>query len=566
MQALDQLLHQYWGYPHFRPLQKEIILSVLQGQDTLAVLPTGGGKSLTYQLSGLVLEGLTLVISPLIALMEDQVADLLRRGIPATAINSQLSPEETWARLNDCLGGHYRFLYMSPERLDSQLMRQLLPQLPIRLLAVDEAHCISQWGYDFRPAYRKVQQIRPYLQAPVLALTATATAEVRRDIARQLQLRKPRVHLQSFARPNLSFALQYTEHKAQALPALLRPDECALVYVRSRKGAEQAARYLQAQGYRAEAYHAGLAAARRSELQQAWMRNELPILCATTAFGMGIDKPDVRTVVHWQLPAELESYYQEAGRAGRDQLPARAIALLGPDEPARMWQFLHMQHPPVEQVQALYEALCAHYRISNVQAPARDYPLDWELISLQADLPQLACHAGLQALAQQGYLAYQEQAGPNPQVQFRMAATRLTQWKLEYPQYLPTLDGLLRLLGGELFERPLPLELKALAKACEQSKAETETLLIRLDALGVLHYLPGAQGPGLRFLRPYTPLVDTDPAWQAYAHRRHQAEVRLQAVLDYAANTTLCRQRQISAYFGEELTTNCGRCDLCHSD
>jgi ATP-dependent DNA helicase RecQ len=564
MTRLHQLLHQYWGYYDFRPLQLEIIGSVLAGHDTLALLPTGGGKSLTYQLAGLALGGVTVVVSPLIALMDDQVRALHARGIPAMALHSHLSARELDFHLNEALRGRYHFLYLSPERLSNALVVHALAKLPVRLLAVDEAHCISQWGYDFRPAYRQILAIRSRIQAPVLALTASATPAVQDDICTQLQMPQAQRWQQSFARPNLAYQVLPATDKWLSLQALLQQQPgAAIIYVRSRKLTEQLAAGLRQVGIAAAAYHAGLHADQRAAVQADWMHNHSRVIVATNAFGMGIDKPDVRLVVHWQLPPDLESYYQESGRAGRDGNPARAVALRGPQDLAQLAQQHRQQFPELDVIVQVYDALCTHYRVDRHTAPQEAFPFSWEAVLERTQLPGLVCQAAARQLEVAGLLRLEELPHAPPTIRFAHSPQRLADWKQQYPQFLAVVDALLRTVGGEAFEDPMPLDVPALCKLLGQPRAATELLLLRLHKLGVLVYGATAGGTRIQFLQPHRTLDSQRLDWDAYSARADRARQRLEALVAYAAEAETCRMRSLCAYFGEDLHANCGRCDVC---
>jgi len=572
MTALEAL-HTYFGYDDFRPKQAEIIQSVLDGKDTLALLPTGGGKSLCFQVPTLVMadenpdgEGLCLVVTPLIALMKDQVANLRKRNILAAAIYTGMSREEQRVAFDNCLYGPYRFLYVSPERLESEEFLRRVVQLPICLIAVDEAHCISQWGYDFRPSYLRIAEIRQHLDVPVLALTATATPEVVEDIQKQLGFDEPNVFRTSFARDNLHYVVRHTEDKpGQLLHILQRVQGSAIVYVRNRKRTRELSDWLNCQlstvNYQlsSDYYHAGLTTAERTAKQQAWKEGKTRVIVCTNAFGMGIDKPDVRLVIHYDLPDSIEAYFQEAGRAGRDGEQAWCVLLQAPRDTAVVKQRVANNYPPVEEVERVYQLLCDYLVIGLGSGRDATFAIDVEQFCTDMHLPFLTTFSALQLLSQAGYITYTDEQDLQPRVRILISKEDLYHLD-ESPFQERLLSSLMRRYTG-IFTDPQFIHLSQLAEDLGSTEFAVNSSLIALSKQHIIRYIPAQRVSMVHFPVPRQNAVGLSA--KVYADRKQIFERNLQAMLEYANNDHYCRSQLLLGYFGETDAPLCGACDIC---
>ncbi|MEL6675774.1 MAG: ATP-dependent DNA helicase RecQ [Bacteroidota bacterium] len=560
-----RVLQEVWGYPGFRPGQEEIIASVLSGKDTLALLPTGGGKSICFQVPGMVIEGLTLVISPLIALMKDQVERLNRLGIPATFVNSSLNPFEVDRKLQGAMDGTYKFLYLAPERISSDIFQMRLPNMPVKLLVVDEAHCISQWGYDFRPAYLRIGEIRANLpQVPVIALTASATPRVQEDIQEKLEMQEPQVFRQSFFRPNLRYFVLEEENVAERILRICqRTQGTGIIYSRTRKTVEKLADYLKGQGIRAIAYHGGLKNSLRNQIQQAWLENQHRVIVATNAFGMGIDKPDVRFVLHYNLPFDLESYYQEAGRGGRDGQTALAIAFKhGPDE-ADLKRWAGQKYPSWEQLTRHYEILCEAYQLTAGEARDKLVEFDLQDLLTRSGDSRLAWYNSLRVLDAEGIISFQEDSDDFGYVQFIARPEDILRYKDQHPSFAAFIDFMLRTLGGESYTREVRFLPDQWARQLDIPPLDLHYYLERLAQHRLIAYTPPSHQPGIKFLMPRHKLSKQGLNWDKYTFLQEQSQSRLADMLGYVHNTHMCRSLIIQQYFGEAATEPCGKCDIC---
>lgn len=540
--------------------------SVLAGHDTLALLPTGGGKSLCYQVPALALGKPCIVVSPLIALMKDQVERLTRLGVRARAVTSGMSPLEVDNALESTVQGKLDLLYVSPERLGTPMFKERLPRMPLGLLAVDEAHCISQWGHDFRPAYRLIGGIRQaHPSVPVVALTATATPDVAKDIMDQLAFRGAHVLQGPFIRPELVFWVSRAEDKFGALLKIAR--QCAgagIVYVRNRRGAVETAHWLQRHGVQAAAYHAGLEMKERDRVQAAWTSGELRFVCATNAFGMGIDRADVRVVVHLEPPPDLESYYQEAGRAGRDGNTAHAILMARPGEEGAFMEKATASLPELAEVRRVYQAFADRHGIALGAGEFEGYELDLRDLVHRTGLPTSKVNGALKALELDGALALSDGARNPARVMLRATPDTVYRTRVEDPVHGPLLEALLRLHGG-LFEEPCVVDEEVLAMHLALSVATVRKRLGALQRDQVLFYRPRTDLPMATLLRPRADAarLRLDPA--ALQMRRERMAKRMEAMAHYAYRCGQCRERKLLAWFGQEGTAECGRCDTCRA-
>ncbi len=557
------ILRQYWGHESFRPLQRDIIDAVLEGNDALALLPTGGGKSVCFQVPAMCRDGLTLVISPLIALMKDQVSNLQQRGIPAAAVYSGMNRRAVEIVFDRAAEGAYKLLYMSPERLQTDMARQRLQRMKVDLIAVDEAHCISQWGYDFRPPYLLIAELRPLLPGvPVLALTATATAEVVDDIQQKLGFRQANVFRQGFSRPNLSYAVLYEHRKRDKLIDILqRVPGSSVVYVRTRGEAEHTASFLRQRGLSADYYHAGLSPVQRSKKQDRWKDGATRIMVSTNAFGMGIDKPDVRSVVHLNLPDNLEAYFQEAGRAGRDGHRAYAVLLYEPVDADNLRKTWAASYPSPDEVRRVYQALCSHAGMAIGAGMGEGIGIDLQQFAHTFSLDQRLVYHALRTLALEGWIALSDAALQMPRAHIHVSREVLYDYQLRNPKADVVTKVMLRAYPG-IHNDLVEINEFFIAKHAKMTPEEVRHALETAHQADVLAYSPMTELPALTFLRPVCPAKEVVFSPEGYPWRKQRAEVRMEAAIRYA-ETLICRSIQLLAYFGEQGATPCGICDVC---
>lgn len=560
----QRVLREYFGYDTFRSIQEDIIRSIGSGRDTLGLMPTGGGKSITFQVPALAMPGTCIVITPLIALMKDQVVKLRERGIKATAIYSGMSRDSIVAALDNCILGGYKFLYISPERLSSDIFLTKLRRMQVSFITIDESHCISQWGYDFRPSYLAIADIRKQLpDIPILALTATATPEVVKDIQQRLQFRKENVFRMSFERKNLNYIVRHTENKeAEMLHILSSVQGSAIVYVRNRDKTREIARLLNDHGISAAFYHAGIDSRDKDKRQQQWTMGATRVMVATNAFGMGIDKPDVRMVIHYEMPDSPEAYYQEAGRAGRDGLTAYAVLLYTPDDKRKLSRRVSDNYPDKEFIRGIYERLGYYYQMAVGDGEGCHYDFDLHEFCRAYHLPLVQTESALRLLTQAGYIHYEEEEEHTSRLRFTVQRDELYRRRDDSDNTDTLIRTLLRHYSG-VFSDYVFIDEKFIS---EMSGIDLEPLYEALLGLGrarVIHYIPRRTCPSVTFTRKR---VDTDrvvitPA--IYEERKKSYAQRIEAMKEYTLSENQCRSRMLLRYFGEHAAPLCQVCDNC---
>jgi ATP-dependent DNA helicase RecQ len=564
MAKTRDILARYWGYESFRPGQEEIVNSILAGKDTLALLPTGGGKSICFQVPALAQDGLCLVISPLIALMNDQVENLRKRGIRAMAITSAMNWHEIRIAFSNCINGNYKFLYLSPERLQTELFLKNLQDLSVSMIAVDEAHCISQWGYDFRPSYLKIAELRDLLpKVPVIALTASATKKVIADIQDKLHFKKQQVFKSSFARPNLHYIVQTEEDKIGRLFSIAeRIKGTGIVYVRNRRKTVETAQLLHQQGITADYYHAGLSSDERRKKQADWIDNKTRVIVATNAFGMGIDKPDVRFVVHLDLPDSLEAYFQEAGRGGRDGKISYAALLFQEMDAEQLEQSIELSFPSFDEIKQTYSAIANYCQVAVGAGLGMSYDFDLDAISTHYKLKPATVFNAVRFLEKEGYLSYQDNSYEQSKLILLYNKGDLYNFEIRYPKFERVLKALLRNYGG-LFEQHTYINENQLARRLMIRKEELEEQLKRLHKMEVLEYIPKSQLPKIVFTTNRIDNKYLEFLPENYKKLKQVAEERARSVIQYAKEKNVCRNRLLLAYFDETNIKDCGNCDVC---
>ena len=563
MQQYLSILKQYWGYDEFRPLQADIIRSIAAGKDTLGLMPTGGGKSLTFQVPTMAMEGLCMVVTPLIALMKDQVENLKTRGIAAAAIFSGMSHNEILMTLDNAVFEAYKFLYVSPERLATSIFMEKIKQTKVCMIAVDESHCISQWGYDFRPSYLRIADIRQLLPGvPVLALTATATPEVVVDIQTQLQFEEPNLFQKSFHRSNLAYVVRTVENKDENLLKILNNvPGTSVVYVRNRKKTKEVADFLNLNGISAENFHAGLKNETKDAKQARWKSGDTRVIVSTNAFGMGIDKAEVRTVVHLDLPDSLEAYFQEAGRAGRDEKKAYAVLLYNNSDAVKMRKRVSDTFPGKEMVVKVYEALGNYYQIGVGSGLDAVFAFDIADFCIKFKLPILISFNCLKILQQAGYIELTDEQDSSSRVLFTVGKYDLYKQK-HSPDQEKLMHILLRSYTG-LFTDLASINEDTLAKRLEWTHDKIYEQLVGLAKDRIIQYIPRKKTPFLTFVREREATNRVVFTKETYDDRRERYISRVKSVLDYAQEENICRSQILLAYFGEKETSTCGKCDIC---
>jgi len=564
MVKAEEILKKYWGFDNFRPPQLEIINSVLEGNDTLALLPTGGGKSLCFQIPALLTDGICLVISPLIALMKDQVDNLMKRDIKAMALTGGISSDEVTTLLDNCLYGNYKFLYLSPERLQQDWVIEKIKNLPINLIAIDEAHCVSQWGHDFRPAYLKIQVLKTFFpDLPFLALTASATEHVKKDLIEQLQLKNPVVFQKSFARENIAYLVIQTEDKLFKIEQFLKKNPApSIIYVRNRKACYEISSQLISLGIMATYYHGGLSRKEKTKHMENWMDEKSAVMVATNAFGMGIDKANVKTVIHYQLPENLENYYQEAGRAGRNGEQAQAVLLVGPsDVTTAQSQFLS-NLPDKEFLKLGYIKLCTYFQIAYGEGMEQQFAFNLNHFCAQYQFPVLKTFMALQFLDQQGIIRFSQEFSEKMHLQFILESKEVIRYISLNSADEEIILAFLRTYSG-IYDMPTAVNLSLIARKSQVEETQVEETLARLKEKGVVDYIAKHNDALLTFNEVREDERTINRVVKYLEAQNELKKQKLQEVIRYVKTTDQCKSRMILAYFGEKNTVNCGICSFC---
>lgn len=560
------ILSKYWKYDSFREKQEEIIAAVIEGKDTLALLPTGGGKSICFQVPAMCMEGVCLVVTPLVALMNDQVQNLKKRGIKALAIHSGMSKRQIDYAFDNVIYGEYKFLYLSPERLKTHLFKERLKKMTVSFIAVDEAHCISQWGYDFRPSYLDIKELRTLIpEKPVLALTATATPRVVIDIQSQLAFREENVIQKSFYRPNLRYYVKRTENKLQDLLAIIKKQGgSGIVYVRSRKLTMEYAQVLKKNGITAAFYHAGLSHADREARQAAWQKNQLQVIVCTNAFGMGIDKPDVRYVVNLDLPESIEAYFQEAGRAGRDEEKAFAVLLVNEEDKKLLEEKTDKKFPEMEVIKRVYTLVMNHLRLAIGAGEMSAHTVGFEELVQKSSFSYNDIYHSCKFIERGGYWLLSEGLKSRAEIMVLASPSELYQLQVKSPSVDRVVQVLLRSYGG-LFDGYVSIREGVIAGRANVSKKEVVKTLNYLSSLELVDYKPVVEGQLITMLQPRMDTKYLRLPVEFYDHLKKVVEGNANAIIKYAFDEHACRSRMLLSYFGEKDAENCGVCDYCLS-
>lgn len=561
-----EILSQFWGFDSFRLSQESIVEDVIVGHDVLALLPTGGGKSICFQVPGLIRNGITIVISPLIALMQDQVSNLISKGIRAKAITSGMSYREIDILLDNARFGALDFLYTSPERIQSKLFRERFKLMEVSLLVVDEAHCISEWGHDFRPAFRNISRLRELQpKVPVIALTATATPKVKTDIVSQLKLNNPKLHESSFERSNLSYEVYKTENKTIRILDFIKfhPRKSGIIYCQTRKSVKDFAKILLANNISCGIYHGGLEREERDKMLEGWLNNQFYIMVATNAFGMGIDKPDVRFVLHFEFPTSLEAYFQEAGRGGRDGNPSRTIVFYQDNDVEELIKRNSMQFPQIETIKRTYRALCSYLKVAIGSGENESYPIDFSKFSNTFNLELIETYNSLKILEKNGDIQLSENSFVETKLQWNVSNFELYNFQIKQEKYRPFISFILRSYTTS-FDEFVELRFSQITKHLSCSKTEIENQLQKLEKFGIANIQWQSDLPTVTFLHQRLPDDYLNLSPDAYDNRKRYSEQKLKAAIDYLKKET-CRSKQLLNYFGQDAAT-CGKCDVCQQE
>lgn len=564
IQQYRDILKKYWGYSSFRPLQEDIIKSITEGKDTLALMPTGGGKSITFQVPAMAHEGLCLVITPLIALMKDQVSRLNKLEIKSLAIHSGMSPEEIDITLENAIYGNYKFLYVSPERISTRLFQGKAGRFNLSLVTIDEAHCISQWGYDFRPSYLKIASLRDFIpeNVPFLALTATATPQVIDDIVERLGFRERNVLRTSFERKNITYLVRKVEDKGDyAVRTVSKARGSGIIYVRSRKRCREVAELLVEKGISSDYYHAGLSDEVRDKKQVSWTNGQTRVIVATNAFGMGIDKPDVRFVIHWDMPDAVENYFQESGRAGRDGKSASAVLLYSPADRSRLLDSVRKKFPPIDKIKDIYEALCNYLQIPVGSGKETVFDFSIPDFVSKYRLPVIETFNSLQFLQREGYVEFTEEINNPSRVHFITGRDDLYRFQVANESFDGFIKLLLRSYTG-MFSEYVAINEDALSKKSGLSRDTIYQYLVKLSSLNIIRYIPGRKTAMVIFRDERLERKALFISPENYLHVKQRYEERLNSMISYAESEERCRSAILLDYFGEE-ASDCGKCDIC---
>ncbi len=560
-----EALQTYWGHDSFRPMQEEIIRDALEGRDVLAILPTGGGKSVCFQVPSLLRDGIALVVTPLIALMKDQVQNLQDRGIRALAVHAGMDRRQVDLTLNNAAYGDFKFLYLSPERLNTQLFQSYLSVLKVSYIVVDEAHCISQWGYDFRPDYLEIGELRKKVDAPVIALTATATPDVARDIMDRLQFREPNLRVSGFERPNLSYIVRKAQDKTGQVRSICEGVQgSGIVYVRSRNRCQEMAASLRQAGIQADFYHAGLGSATRAQRQQAWKEGRTRVMVCTNAFGMGIDKADVRFVVHADLPDSPEAYFQEAGRAGRDGKPSWAVLVWNATDIQRLKQIQQVSFPSLEYIEDIYQKLHIFFEIPYDSGMGRLLKLDLAAFCQRFHLQQAAAWYALKYLEREGHWSMAEDMDIPTRVRIDIDRTALYSTDLPSAEMPGLLEQLMRTYTG-IFSFPTPIDEEYIALRCGTSVPHLREMLYQLSINHIVRYIPADHATVVYLQHPRLHPGDVQLTPRRYRQLKEAAQKRMDTMMAFVEEEDRCRSRFLLAYFGQQETEDCGKCDICRA-
>ena len=565
MSEITKILTKYWGYSSFRPLQEDIINSVLDGKDTLGLMPTGGGKSITFQVPALLKDGICIVVTPLIALMKDQVDNLTKQGIRAVAIYSGMSNHEIDLSLDNCVYGKYKFLYLSPERLNTDIFRERLRLMNVSLLAIDESHCISQWGYDFRPSYLRIVDIRTILpNVPVLALTATATYKVVDDIQEKLGFKEKNIFRKSFERKNLIYIVRKVENKEDyLLKTIKRIKGTGIVYVRSRKKTKQIAKLLLDNGISADFYNAGVSNEKREIKQINWKRGKTRVIVATNAFGMGIDKSNVRFVVHMDIPNSLEAYYQEAGRGGRDEKTAYAALFYNNEDIENLRKQIKTNFPEIDEIKKVYVALGSYLNITIESSKNASFDFDINEFVNRFRLDLMSTYSSIKVLQKEGYLEYSESVFVPSKIIFITKRNDLYNFQISNSKFDSFIKLLLRTYSG-VFTDYARINEAQLARLTNSTEEIIKTYLIELSRKGIINYVPQKQKPSVFFNTEYLDIKNLKISKENYGLRKQTFITKIESVINYSASNNKCRSQLLLEYFGEDDSYRCGNCDVCN--